>query len=182
MSLPMKSGRDGIGDDLPAPPGAVNHRRASPLDRLYQTAIAVTYRLLLAWWFIRRPRHRGALVALWHDGEILLLRSSYRAGWGLPGGGVGRCEDARDAARRELREEIGFVVDAAALREAQVLDLVWEYRRDHTTIFELTLPARPTLHLDQREIVGAAFHAPGAVPADAVAPHVARYLARYRAG
>src|SRR5712692_493303 len=91
---------DTIGDELARPPGAVNHRRAHirAIDRLWQLAIAAAYQLLRLWWLVRRPAHRGALVALWHDGEILLLRSSYRPGWSLPGGGLARGESAREAA------------------------------------------------------------------------------------
>jgi 8-oxo-dGTP diphosphatase len=152
------------------------------IDRLWQLGYAAAYRLLLLWWRVRRPAHRGALVAIWHDGEILVLRSSYRQGWSLPGGGIARGENARAAAVRELREEIGLVVAAASLHEAQALELVWENRSDHTTIFELTLAERPALRLDNREIVGAAFRAPDAIELDEVVPHVARYLARFRNG
>ncbi len=176
------------------PPDRINHRHAGiaaraltravgeAIDRLWQLAFAIAYRLLLLWWFVRRPSHRGALVALWHDGQVLLLRSSYRRGWSLPGGGFVRGESAREAAARELREEVGLVVAAASLHEAQSLELSWEYRRDHTTIFELILAQRPALRLDNREIVAAAFHAPDAVELDDVGPHVARYLARFRSG
>jgi 8-oxo-dGTP diphosphatase len=150
------------------------------IDRLWQRAYALAYRLLLLWWRVRRPAHRGALVAIWHDGEILVLRSSYREGWSLPGGGIARGESAREAAVRELREEIGLAVPASSLREAQTLELVWEHRSDHTTIFELTLAERPILRLDNREIVAAAFLAPAAIDLDEVAPHVARYFSRYR--
>ncbi len=192
MSLPMKSGRDAIGDQLAKRPGRVNHRPAhaaiatptaiisGAIDRLWQLAYVVAYRLLRLWWIVRRPAHRGALVALWHDGEILVLRSSYRPGWSLPGGGLARGESAREAASRELREEVGLDVAAASLHEAQALELFWEHRRDHTTIFELTLAQRPALRLDNREIVAAAFHPPDAIAPDEVVPHVARYLARFQ--
>ena len=184
MSLPMKSGRDAIGDELALPQGAVNRRRAGPLgrvvDRAWQLAYAAAYRVLRAWWFVRRPAHRGALVALWHGGEILLLRSSYRTGWSLPGGGIAHGESARDAAIRELREEVGLAVDPTALREAQTVELAWEHRSDHTTIFEIAVAEPPALRLDHREIVAAGFHRPDAIDPNTVAPHVALYLARFR--
>jgi 8-oxo-dGTP diphosphatase len=150
------------------------------IDRLWQFAYATAYRLLRLWWLVRGPRHRGALVAVWQDGEILVLRSSYRRDWSLPGGGIARGESPRDAAARELREEIGLVVAPESLHEAQAIELIWEHRSDHTTIFELTLPERPALRLDNREIVGAAFRAPDTIAIDEVAPHVALYLARFR--
>lgn len=54
----------------------------------------------------------GALCLVEHeDGRILLVRHSYRPGWGLPGGIVKRREEVDVAARREVREEVGIEVD-----------------------------------------------------------------------
>jgi 8-oxo-dGTP diphosphatase len=43
--------------------------------------------------------------------RVLLIRPSYRRGWGLPGGLLRRGEEPAAAARREVREEIGITVD-----------------------------------------------------------------------
>jgi len=59
--------------------------------------------------------HVGALCVVTRaDGCLLLVRQSYRRdGWGFPGGLLRRREDPADAARRELREELGVDVDLA---------------------------------------------------------------------
>ncbi len=44
------------------------------------------------------------------DGALLLIRNSYRTGWGFPGGFLKRGESPDDAARRETREEVGVDV------------------------------------------------------------------------
>lgn len=44
-------------------------------------------------------------------GRILLVRQSYRNGWGLPGGLLKRNEVPADAARREFFEELGAEVE-----------------------------------------------------------------------
>jgi 8-oxo-dGTP diphosphatase len=73
------------------------------------------------WWFLRRPRTTGALVAIWSGERLLLVRSSYRSRrYSLPGGFVKRGEAPRDAAQRELAEELGLTIQAPALR------LAWE--------------------------------------------------------
>ena len=60
-------------------------------------------------WFFTRPVTLGAhAVALTPAGEVVLIRHTYRRGWRLPGGGVEPGEDARAAALRELREEVGL--------------------------------------------------------------------------
>ena len=45
------------------------------------------------------------------DGAVLLVRQSYRDGWGAPGGLLRRREDPADGARREAEEEVGIVVE-----------------------------------------------------------------------
>jgi ADP-ribose pyrophosphatase YjhB (NUDIX family) len=42
------------------------------------------------------------------DGRVLLVRHLYRKRWGLPGGLLQRHETPPDAARREVREEVGL--------------------------------------------------------------------------
>jgi 8-oxo-dGTP pyrophosphatase MutT (NUDIX family) len=55
-------------------------------------------------------------------GEILLVRSWLSAGnWELPGGGVGRGENAESAVIRELEEEVGIILQAGAPRESFAL-------------------------------------------------------------
>ncbi len=45
------------------------------------------------------------------DGALLLVRHSYRRGWGFPGGLLKRGEAAIDAGAREALEEIGLMLD-----------------------------------------------------------------------
>ena len=44
------------------------------------------------------------------DGRVLLVRHLYRQRWGIPGGLLQRRESPSDAARREVREEVGLEV------------------------------------------------------------------------
>jgi ADP-ribose pyrophosphatase YjhB (NUDIX family) len=53
----------------------------------------------------------GAICAIEHEGRLLLLRQSYRARWGLPGGLLQRGEPATSAAVREVREEVGLDIE-----------------------------------------------------------------------
>jgi 8-oxo-dGTP pyrophosphatase MutT (NUDIX family) len=69
-----------------------------------------------------------------HDGAVLLVRQHYRRAWGTPGGLLGRRECPDDAARREVLEEVGLVVDlegepAVVVDErAQRVDIVFRAR------------------------------------------------------
>lgn len=61
--------------------------------------------------------HVGAICVVERaDGHLLLVRQSYRrGGWGFPGGLLRRREQPVDAARREVREELGVDVDLDGL-------------------------------------------------------------------
>lgn len=52
------------------------------------------------------------------DGRVLLIRHLYRKRWGVPGGLLQRGESPADAARREVREEVG--IDVTLMGEAAV--------------------------------------------------------------
>jgi 8-oxo-dGTP pyrophosphatase MutT (NUDIX family) len=58
----------------------------------------------------------GSMGAVVIDGDVLLVRQSYRDGWGLPGGLLDRGEAADAAVVREIHEEAGLavVVDGTA--------------------------------------------------------------------
>ncbi|MFN0026306.1 MAG: NUDIX hydrolase [Acidimicrobiales bacterium] len=51
----------------------------------------------------------GAIVVIEReDGDILLIRQTYRRGWGLPGGLLAKGESPSQAAQREVWEEVGL--------------------------------------------------------------------------
>jgi hypothetical protein len=93
-------------------PGVTSGLRQTPitsfLDLAWRTAFRLAFPLARIWWRLTRPRHEGVVVAVYVGSALLLVRSSYRRGWHLPGGGVRRGEIPETAARRELAEEIGL--------------------------------------------------------------------------
>ena len=82
---------------------------AGIVDRLVRVAATAAHGVLKAVWFARRPKTFGAhAIALTPEGRVVLVRLRYAPGWRLPGGGRSPTEDPREAALRELREEIGM--------------------------------------------------------------------------
>lgn len=134
------------------------------------------FRIMRCWWFLRRPPHRGALIAVWVGDRVLVQHLSYRVHLNLPGGGVHAGEAPIAAARRELMEEMGLDLPESALRVGWEGEAMWDFRHDHVTIFEAELDSVPELAIDGREVVEARLLNPLAVLAGPQAPFVEAYL------
>ena len=151
-AAPVRNGGAGLAEDI--------QRATTVVDRSFQLAYRVAYRMMRLYWGVRRPATHGALVTLWNDGQLLLIQNSYVGYRSLPGGYVGRFETGAEAAVRELREEIGITARTDQL--VKVYDEVkdWEGKRDHVEIFKLELDARPDITIDRREVVAAGWYSP----------------------
>jgi len=130
------------------------------VDLCFRQAYRVAYRMMRAYWRVRKPRTRGALVTVWNRGELLLIRNSYVSYYSLPGGYLRRNETFRQAAIRELAEEIGVKTSESELELLLSETNDWEGKRDGIEIFALDVAERPEVHIDQREVIEAAWYAP----------------------
>jgi 8-oxo-dGTP diphosphatase len=151
--------------------------RARPtivIDFIWRMALRLAFRLARAWWRLRRPRHEGALIAIYVGRALLLVKSSYRAEWNFPGGSVKPGEAPEAAAQREMEEEIGL--SSHSLLPVGSVCGVWDGRRDRVHFFELHLDCMPELQLDNREIVAARLALPEELPGIALTGAVVAYL------
>ena len=139
---------------------APNSKGPTRLDRLVQLAYKGAYRLMRVYWAVRRPTTHGALVAVWHEGEILLVKNSYLHYFSLPGGYLRSGETGRMAAIRELREEVGLVATEEDLELALDETHDWDGKRDHVEIYWLAVTHRPVVKIDHREVVAAGWFTP----------------------
>jgi len=107
--------------------------------------------------FVVRPEIAGAAVLVRVADELLVIRTSYRRWYSVPGGGIERGEEPRRAAARELHEEVGLAVDETALRPLGTFVVEHSHILDHVHVYELRLDAKPELRIDRREVVWAGF-------------------------
>lgn len=147
-------------------------------DALWRIGLRAAYRILRVAWWLRRPVMHGAYVAVWQDDRLLLVRNSYRRGETVPCGAIGRSESPRQAAARELAEEVGIAVPEAELHFACELEVDFESKRDHAHFFELRSSRELSVRIDDREVVWAGFVERSDLAGRPLVPHVRGYLER----
>lgn len=83
-------------------------------------------------WLTMQPKKLvGAKVVIKSaDGNVLLVKPTYKPTWQLPGGVVEASESPRAAAVREVCEEIGLVCEEA---EMKIIDII--FRPDQDVLF-----------------------------------------------
>ena len=113
------------------------------IDRGIQLGFIVAHRMLRAYWAVTRPQTRGALVAVWNAGELLIVKNSYRTEHTLPGGYRRPGETPEEAGARELAEECAMYIDPRRIREAYHGVHPFEFRKDDVTIVETEIETRP---------------------------------------
>ena len=155
-------------------PSLERARAATLVDFVWRMALRLGFRLARAWWHLRRPRHEGALVAIYVGRALLLVKSSYRAEWSFPGGSLQPGETPDAAAQREMDEEIGL--PSYPLSPAGRVCGIWDGRRDQVHFFELHLDCMPELRLDNREIIAARLVSPEELQGIALTEAVTAYL------
>lgn len=155
---------------------------ATAVDAIWRYGYRLGFRMLKLYWFFRRPLHFGAGAALWHEGRVLLVRTSYRDSVSVPAGSIDRGETPLDAALRELVEEVSVALAAPDLAFVGVFEHEGNWIRDRFHLFEARLQRPPAIRIDHREIVWAGFATVEEALAMPLADPVRRYLESGGAG
>jgi len=115
------------------------------------------WQLKLLWNGLMRRQLTGAQVMVWYGDSLLLITNSYRRGFNLPGGSIGRSEPPASAAVRELGEETGIDVVEQDLNELGIVnyDIQGVDVRDYLFAVRLSRFQRPIV--DGVEVVEVAF-------------------------
>jgi 8-oxo-dGTP pyrophosphatase MutT (NUDIX family) len=143
-----------------------------PLMRLaYRSA----YAALRGYWFVRRPAVAGVKCVLTDRDLVLLVKHTYGdRGWDLPGGSLKRGELPIEAARREMGEELGVVIDDWVPLGRLLASM--HHRRDTMYCYRAEL-RNSDITVDRGELAAVRWFPRRELPAD-LGQNVRRILAR----
>jgi 8-oxo-dGTP pyrophosphatase MutT (NUDIX family) len=127
------------------------------------------------YWFLLRPEVHGVKCVLTHGDRVLLVRHTYGPrDWDIPGGAVRRGEPPLHAARREMEEELGLLIDDWA----PLGDVIgrMHHRRDRLHCFRAELDG-VAIRMDPVELAAASWFPRAGLPVE-LSSYVERILAR----
>lgn len=129
---------------------------------IHRAVLPLAFRVRHLWRRWRRVPIAGVSVIITNlGGDVLLLKHSYGPKvWGLPGGGLKPGEDPQEAARREVREELG--VDLARIEALGMIEEELSGSPHTAHLFAATCDQRPKP--DAREIIEARFFPSHSLP------------------
>jgi 8-oxo-dGTP pyrophosphatase MutT (NUDIX family) len=129
-----------------------------PTRLLYKVA-ALARRL---YWFVVRPKTFGVKCIVECDGRWLMIRNTYGHGrWTFPGGTIDRGETPKQAAIREVMEEVGIRIEEVI--PFGIYKNRRQYKRDTVYCFRASV-AFDQYKIDEVEIAEAAWVYPDALP------------------
>lgn len=145
---------------------------------LHRALMPLAHRVRHRWRRWRKAPISGVSVVITNlTGDVLLLKHSYGADvWSLPGGGLRRGEDPLEAARREVREELGM--ELARIELIGTLDEVLSGSPHTAHIFSGVCDRQP--RPDGREVIEARFFPSHSLP-EPLGRHTRTRIAAWRA-
>jgi 8-oxo-dGTP diphosphatase len=113
----------------------------------------ILYRLHLLYCFFFRPKFYGAYCIVKYQNKILLIKNSYKDYWTIPCGMVEKNESFLLAAIRETSEEVGIHLRQEKVFFKKLILSTHEYKKDHIYLYEVVLDKKPSVSLDNKEVI-----------------------------
>lgn len=145
---------------------------------LHRALLPLAHRVRHVWRRWRKAPIAGVSVIVTNlSGDVLLLKHSYGPDvWSLPGGGLGKGEDPLEAARREVREELGL--ELPRIEAIGTLEEVMSGSPHTAHLFAATCDRQP--RPDGREVVLARFFPSHSLP-EPLGRHTRARIAAWKA-
>lgn len=145
---------------------------------LHRALLPLAHAVRHYWRRLRKAPIAGVSVIITNlSGDVLLLKHSYGPDvWGLPGGGLGKGEEPLEAARREVREELG--IELARIAPIGTLEEELSGSPHTAHLFAATCDRQP--QPDRREVVVARFFPSHSLP-EPLGRHTRARIAAWKA-
>ena len=142
---------------------------AKTIRAVKRLGLRAAFQVLRVYWFVRRPKAVGVKCAVVDGERVVLVRHTYgdRHVWDMPGGAVKRGETTLEAARREVREEIG--VEAGEWRDLGGIFLIIRGKRNRLYGCAAVVDPDTPVVADQVEIAEAEWFRRDALPENVTA-------------
>jgi len=112
----------------------MTNRKLTATEKVIQFMMPLIFQIARFYWFVFRPHTYGVVVVLKNNQDILLVQHTYGSvSWTFPGGGIKNDESPKQAARREIKEELG--VDISELTLCGRFTSRAQYKKNHITVF-----------------------------------------------
>lgn len=94
-------------------------------------------------WMATQPRRISSAAIMLENvhGELLIIKANYKPYWTLPGGVVDDGETPKQAAIREVQEEVGLKIEPATVEFIAVVDRISQTAQTYQFLFKAQLPA-----------------------------------------
>lgn len=109
------------------------------------------YRLYFLYWYVFKPKTRGAKIILTHNREVILIKHTYKHdAYSLPGGGIKKKEQPEEAVVREVKEELGISIERPVYLGSFLSS--GEHKKDTVFAYTAGLKSKEGIHIDNVEI------------------------------
>ena len=123
-----------------------------PASIFYKTTYRLLYRVHRRYCALFRPFVQGAYVVCIYEDEVLLIKNSYKYYWTIPCGGIDKNEHPKEAALREVEEEVGIVLEHDKLESVGKIVTQADYKNDHIHLFAYRFSYKPHVFIDYKEV------------------------------
>ncbi|MBX2812294.1 MAG: NUDIX hydrolase [Myxococcales bacterium] len=124
------------------------------------------------------PITRGSCLAIWCQGQVLVIKNSYLPYYSFPGGGIAPGEQPLVAAVRECFEEVGIRTAPEHVKLDFVEELRWKNTLDTVWVYHVRLEKWPDVRIDNREVISASFMDPSTALRHRLFPPVRKHIER----
>jgi 8-oxo-dGTP diphosphatase len=100
--------------------------------------------------WMRSMEHRLSSVAVILEnpiGQVLIVKAHYKPYWSFPGGVIDKGETPKQAAIREVAEEVGLHISEAALEFVAIVDRISDDAHTYQFVFKAPLDSEMVKHI-----------------------------------